>query len=108
MTDEWTSVAKTTNNFVWRGSGNITRTEVLTFPPLAEATDLFITAVVIDNDDDERPLVLEAAAGDVTARVIETGPTDGASLNLANLTLPQVPAGTDQASVTLRSPDYSG
>jgi hypothetical protein len=100
----WTSVGKTTNEYVYRES----HTEVLTFPPLEEATDLFVTAVVIDNDDDARPMVLEAIACDVTETVTELGPTDGAGLNIVNLTLAQVLTGTSQVSVTLRSPSGNG
>jgi len=101
---KWTSVGKTTNSGVYRDS----HSEILTFPPLAEATDLFITAAVIDNDDDSRPMVLEAMAGGVTESVTELGPTDGAGLDIVNLTLQQVPADTSQVSITLRSPSEDG
>jgi hypothetical protein len=104
MSGQWTSVGKTTNKFVCHDS----HTEVLTFPPLEEATDLFVTAVVIDNDDDARPMVLEAIAGSVTESVSETGPTDGAGLNVVNLTLADVPTGTNQVSITLHSPSEDG
>jgi len=104
----WTSVGRTTNSFIYAGRGDYTHTEVLTFPPLAEATDLFVTAVVVDNNDDARPMVLEATAGDVTESVTELGPTEGDVLNIVGLTLPQVPAGMDQISVTLRSPSSNG
>jgi hypothetical protein len=108
MEGKWTSVGKTTNEYVWAGSGDYAHTEVLTFPPLEEATDLFITAVVIDNDEDLRPMVLEATAGGVTESVTELGPTEGDGLNAVNLTLQQVPTDTNQVSVTLRSPSEDG
>ena len=101
---KWTSVGKTTNVFVWKN----THTEVLTFPSLAETTDLYITAVAIDNDEDSRPLVLEATAGGVTNSVTETGPTHGEGLNIFGLMLSQVPAGTNQVIVTFRSPISNG
>ena len=104
MPDQWTSVGKTTNRYVYHGY----HTEVLAFPPLAAATDLYVTAVVIDNDDDSRKMVLEAMAGGVTESVTELGPTDGAGLNIVNLTLSQVPVGTSQVNVTLRSPSQDG
>ncbi|MEW5956201.1 MAG: choice-of-anchor Q domain-containing protein [Chloroflexota bacterium] len=103
----WTSVGKTTNNFVWEGAEDM-YTEIITFPPLADVTDLSITAVIIDNDDDTRLLVLEAAAGGVTGSVSEPGPTDGPGLNIVNLMLPQVLTGTSRAMVTLRSPSDNG
>ncbi len=105
--DEWTSIGTTTNDYIWRKLDD-THTEVLTLPPLTEATDLYVTAVVIDNDDDARPMVVEAVAGDITASVSETGPTHGPGLNIVDLTLAQVLTGTDQVSVTLHSPSDNG
>jgi len=108
MTGEWTSVGRTMNQFVWAGSGDVAHTEILTFPSLAGTTDLHVTAVVIDNDDDNRPMVVEATAGGVTENVTELGPTDGAGLNVVNLTLPGVMTGTSRVSITLRSPAGGG
>jgi len=105
---KWTSVGRTVNQFVYSGSGEYAHTEVLTFPPLERATDLYVTAVVIDNNDDDRPMVVEAAAGGVTESVTELGPTDGAGLNVVELRLPRVLTGTSQVSVTLRSPAEHG
>jgi uncharacterized repeat protein (TIGR01451 family) len=107
-TGQWTSAGRTTSGFVWAGGGYYTHTEVLTFPPLTETTDLDITTVVIDNDDDERLLVLESTAGGVTESITAAGPTDGPGLNILNLTLSAVPAGTGQANVTLHSPADNG
>lgn len=104
----WTSVGNTTNHYVYAKSGDEAHTEALTFPPLKEATDLYVTAVVIDNDDDERPMVVEATAGGVISSVTELGPTDGDGLNIVDLILPQVLTGTSQVSVTLRSPGDDG
>lgn len=104
----WTSVGNTTNHYVYAKSGDEAHTEALTFPPLKEATDLYVTTVVIDNDDDERPMVVEATAGGVISSVTELGPTDGDGLNIVDLTLPQVLTGTSQVSVTLRSPGDDG
>jgi len=108
MTGAWTSVGRTMNRFVYAGSKEYAHTEVLTFPPLEETTDLYVTAVVIDNDDDDRPMVVEATAGGVTKSVTELGPTDGAGLNVVDLTLPGVLVGTSRVSVTLRSPAGDG
>jgi len=108
MTGEWTSVGRMVNQFVYAGSKEYAHTEVLTFPPLERATDLYVTVVVIDNDDDDRPMVVEATAGGVTESVTELGPTDGAGLNVVDLTLPGVLTGTSRVSVTLRSPAGDG
>jgi uncharacterized repeat protein (TIGR01451 family) len=106
--DDWTSVGKTTNGFAWAGGGYYTHTEVLTLPPLTEAADLLITAVVIDNDDDTRLIEVEAAAGGVIETVSEAGPTHGLGLNLVTLTLPRVPTGTNRVEITARSPQKKG
>jgi uncharacterized repeat protein (TIGR01451 family) len=107
--EQWTSIGKTINEFVhWESSGNESHTEPITFQPLTQTTDLIVTAVVIDNNADERPLKLEATANNVTEGVTENGPTDGHRLNIIHLTLPQVPTGTDQVSITLESPQGIG
>ncbi|MCB0171328.1 MAG: DUF11 domain-containing protein [Anaerolineae bacterium] len=104
----WTSVGKTMYDFVWAGGGYYTHTEILTFPPLTETTDLFLAAAIIDNDDDTRSLTLEAVAGNVTVSWIEAGSTDGKGLNIVNLLLPDVEAGTDQVMITFQSPTKQG
>lgn len=104
----WTSVGKTSNVYIYRKNGDGLHTEPLTFEPLAGPRDLKITVVVIDNDEDERPLVVEAAAGPVSASRSFTGPTHGPLLNIVSLELPAVPTGTDRATVTLRSPADNG
>lgn len=103
-TEEWTSVGKTTNGFVWQGGGVDTYAEVLSFPPLEQATELFVSVAVIDNNDDQRPMKVRAEAGGVAASVTEIGPSHGPLLNIVNLDLSQVPAGTGQVRVVLESP----
>jgi len=106
--ERWVSVGRTTHNFVWAGGGVYSHTEVIDLPTLAEPVDVIVTAVVMDNDDDARLMVVEASAGNVMASTSAQGPTDGAGLNIVHLTLPLVPAGTNQARVTLRSPSDNG
>ncbi len=107
--EEWTSIGKTTNAYVyWNNNGHETYTEPLTFTTLAKPTDLFVTAVVIDNNVDERPLVLEAVAGEVTESVTITKPTNGKLLDIIDLRLPQVPTRTDRVTITLHSPPKNG
>ncbi|MCB9006605.1 MAG: hypothetical protein H6656_04400 [Ardenticatenaceae bacterium] len=102
---------------LWRSVGRLTlasvsaqrdaeesHEEVLAFPPLAAETELVVTAVSIDNDADDRAILIEAAAGGVVAAVTETGPTNGDILNITTLTLTAVPTGTSQLSLTIKSP----
>jgi uncharacterized repeat protein (TIGR01451 family) len=106
MAGRWSSVGTTPNAYVYRSS----YTHMLTLPhPLEQPTNLDVTAVVIDNNDDERPLVLTAVAGHrITTSGAITGPTEGPLLNIVRLTLSQVPSGTQQISVTLQSPLENG
>ena len=106
--ERWTSVGKTMNEYVYRNYGTGSHAEVLSFEALTGTRDLSITAVVIDNNEDDRPMVVEAMAGSVTASRAFTGPTEGALLNIVSLTLPQVPTGTDQVTVMLHSPAENG
>jgi hypothetical protein len=106
--NRWVSIGKTTLGYVWRGSENYAHTEVLSLPPLAEPVDLYVSAVVIDNDDVSRLMVVEATAGGVTESVSEFGTTNGAGLNVVDMILPQVPAGISRLKVTLRSPSENG
>ncbi|MCP4362388.1 MAG: DUF11 domain-containing protein, partial [Chloroflexi bacterium] len=107
--EQWTSVGKTTNGYAWAGSETQQAyTAVLTIPQLARATDLTITAVVIDNNEDPRQMRVEATAGGVTTYTVETTPTHGNRLNIPQLVLRQVPTGTQQISITLKSPSDNG
>lgn len=101
----WSSIGQITNNYIYAGGEY---SVVLDFPPLTQANDLLVTAIVTDNDNDTRPLVLEATSGNVTLNTTELGPTDGDLLNIVNLTLPRVPEGTSQVNITLRSPSIDG
>lgn len=78
--------------------------ELLTITPLTAATDLIVTAVIIDNVPDNRTITVEAAAGGVFANVTEFGPSHGDILNITTLTLTAVPTGTSQLSLTVKSP----
>lgn len=102
--EQWISIGQTTNAFVWSGSTAISHTELLTLEPRSGPTDLYITAAIIDNNDDDRPLVLEASAGDHTTQITENGPTHGNLLSIIPLTLTQVSSAATQVIVTLHSP----
>ncbi|MEM7032107.1 MAG: hypothetical protein AAF629_21325 [Chloroflexota bacterium] len=105
--DLWTSVGRTTNVHVWRDNLT-TYTEILAFPPLAQATDLEVTIAYADNNKDSRPVNISANAGGVSKSVSEKQPTHGRNLNILTLTLNQVPAGTRHVEVTVHSPSSNG
>lgn len=101
----WTSVGQLTLASVLSQRDVVdTAQELLTFAPLVAETDLMVTAVYIDNNPDDKAIVVEAAAGGVTTAVTETTPTHGNILNITTLTLTAVPTGTIQLTLTIKSP----
>ncbi|MEM7032108.1 MAG: hypothetical protein AAF629_21330, partial [Chloroflexota bacterium] len=106
--DEWTSVGRTTHQFIWGGTEKESHTEILAFPPLVGDTDIYVDVVIADNDNSVRPVIIEAVAGGVTASTIETIPTHGRALNIVRLTLPQVPAETRHVEISIHSPTDNG
>jgi hypothetical protein len=99
----WTSAGRTTNDFVW-SRRVVSRTEVIELPALPKKGNLDITAVYIDNNNDARPVVIEAEAGGVFSSATHLTSTNGDLLNIVDLTLEDVPAGTNAVTVTIRSP----
>lgn len=106
----WTSLGRILNRYVfWENEGQSSHTEVITLPdPLPQATNLLITAVVIDNNDDDRPLELVATAGEAGMTFRADKPNQGDFLDIIPITLSQVTTGTSQVAVTLRSPEGVG
>ncbi len=108
--ERWSSVGKISNAYVY-GDGDVADiyTETMHFPTLTQATDLNVTAVVIDNNNDNRSMILSASAGDVQQAVVSatheiTHPSHGDLLNIINLELTDVPTGTNQVVIMLKSP----
>jgi hypothetical protein len=100
----WTSAGRSTNGFVWHGVDAVSYVEVIDMPALQETGPLTVTAVYIDNNNDSRPVVIEAEAGGVLASATHQTANEGDLLNIVVLTLPNVPLGTDQVIITIRSP----
>jgi len=105
----WTSVGQTLNEFIYRGAGIAEKSRVISIPALPITTDVLVTAVVVDNNDDERPMVVEASAGAISVSTTEVGPgPEGDLLNIIVLTLEDVPAGTDEVTIKVKSPEPNG
>ncbi len=69
---------------------------------------LTVSVAVVDNDRDTHPFKLTITAGNVSQTVTLNGPTDGDLLNLVQMTLNNVPAGTSQIIIDLESPPQIG
>lgn len=71
-------------------------------PPLA-STDITVQVALVDNDADNRGIGVTASAGGVDDTNVSFGPTHKPLLNLITLTLEDVPAGTEEVTIELRS-----
>ncbi|MEM7029579.1 MAG: FG-GAP-like repeat-containing protein [Chloroflexota bacterium] len=106
ISDLWTSVGGTVNEFVYGKNGPEAYTQTVTFPALVESTDITLTVAIIDNNSVGRPIYVDAEAGGITASLILTQPTviTNPGLNLLHVTLLDVPTDTVTATFVLRSP----
>jgi len=82
--------------------------QTLTLPAPATAVSLIVSVAVVDNDRDTKPFQLTITAGAVSQQVTLNGPTNGDLLNIVQVTLNNVPAGTDEVVLDLVSPAPNG
>ncbi len=82
--------------------------QVLEIPAPQQTVDLVVKVAVVDNDKDARPFELTISAGGVSQFVSLNGPTNGDLLNIVEVTLQGVPAGTDEVVLDLVSPAEIG
>jgi hypothetical protein len=85
-----------------------TQQQVLALTPPSAAVSLTVSVAVVDNDRDNKPFRLTITAGSVSQQVTANGPTNGDQLNIVQVTLNNVPAGTDEIVLDLVSPTPNG
>lgn len=106
---EYHEVVRQTNTFInWKIK--VTKhTERVEIPALSDPRSVYVAVVISDNRiDDDRPVVVSARAGDVTARVSNESPNRGSQLDIVYLKLPNVPAGTDAVEISVESKQNEG
>jgi len=81
---------------------------VVPLPAPLRPVNLTVKVAVVENDRDNRPFQLTISAGTVSQSVTVNGPTNGDLLNLVQVTLNNVPAGTSQIVLDLVSPTPNG
>ena len=98
------------NHVYWDAANGWIPTQQQIIPMAAplQPVDLTVMVAVVDNDRDTRPFKLTITAGGVSSTVMVNGPTNGDLLNLVQVTLNNVPAGTSQIVLDLESPDEIG
>ena len=82
--------------------------QVIPIPAPLLTVDMTVEVAVVDNDRDNRPFRLTISAGAASQTVTVNGPTNGDQLNLVQVTLHNVPAGTNQIVLDLVSPAPNG
>jgi uncharacterized repeat protein (TIGR01451 family) len=97
----------TKNHVYWEPTWYQTQVFRLPIATPVQATDIVVQAAVVENDKDNRPFELTIEAGGVSVFTSQVAPNKGDMLNLINVTLPNVPAGTSEVVFTLHSPSTS-
>lgn len=105
---EYYEVVRQINEQAYWKRAKTSHTEVVAIPPLAQPRTIYLTAVLIDNDPDDRYLTFKAAAGGVAAELSDNGPTHGENLSIYYIKLVDVPAGTAEVELTMISPPDVG
>ena len=83
-------------------------TEVLKLPIPANNSNLTVRAVIIDNDHIDRDICLTAQAGGMSDTICFDEPLQGNHLDIRELQLSGVPAGTTDVTVIAESPQSEG
>ena len=80
-------------------------TQVIDIPATQiDGANIVVKVAVVDNDKDDRPIVLTLTAGGVSHIVADYVPNSKNTLNLYEITLENVPAGTSSVELNLVSP----
>ncbi len=81
------------------------QTQTLTIPATqAPGAELTVKVAIVDNNADDRPVVLMVTAGGVTETWWANGPDKKDTLNIVELTLSDLPFRTNEVEITLFSP----
>jgi hypothetical protein len=100
----------TRNHVYWDAANNWfpTQQQIIAISPPQQPADLVVSVAVVDNDRDDRPFTLTISAGIVSQTVTVNGPTNGDLLNIVQVSLNGVPAGTSTIVLDLESPYLTG
>lgn len=98
------------NHVFWDTAASWTpaQQQTLALPAPTTPVSLMVSVAVVDNDRDNKPFQLTTTAGGVSQQVTLNGPTHGDLLNIIQVSLNNVPAGTDEIVLDLVSPSPNG
>lgn len=92
------------NHVYWGPSFISEQTHVVQIPALLGPVTINASIALVDNDPDGRPIYLTVSAGGVTQFFAPDNPSHGKMLNIIDVVLTNVPAGTDEVVFHLLSP----
>ncbi len=97
------------NHVAWETGFNPTVTQTIAIPEIqANGAEVTVQIAVVDVNKDTRTVTLTVEAGGVSEARVLTVPNSRDLLNLEEFVLENVPAGTDEVTITLESPDQTG
>ncbi len=93
----------------WETGFNLSVTQTIAIPEVqANGAEVTVQIAVVDVNKDTRTVTLTVEAGGVSEARVLTVPNSRDLLNLEEFVLENVPAGTDEVTITLESPDQTG
>ncbi len=96
-----------TNHVYWDVANGWTSAQVQTISipeTQIDGADIVVKIALVDNNKDARPVVLTVSAGGVSKQIVKSVPNKKDTLNLEEILLEDVPAGTDEVVIELLSP----
>ena len=97
------------NHVSWEPGFIPTQTQVVAIPETqAAGATVVVHLAIVDNNKDNRPVLLDVTVGSETKSNADVKPNKGESLNLYDLTFKDVPAGVNQVTIKLTSPIGNG
>lgn len=99
------------NHVYWNTAGGWIASQTQTIPiPETQAggATVVVKIALVDNNNDNRPVILTATAGTATEQITDYAPNAKDTLNLHEISLTDVPAGVDEVVIHLESPAPDG
>mgnify|MGYP001336780909 CR=1 FL=1 len=105
----WNTYDAAEGEVYWDTANGWTQERVIveSIAPPNDFTTFNVELALVDNDKDARPIWVTVEAGGVTQTQMPNNPSDADQLNLMTFTLANVPAGTDEITITIYSPSMA-
>jgi hypothetical protein len=96
------------NHVSWKPGWIPEQVHTISLPPTqAAGASVRVQIALVDINKDKRPVVMTIEAGEVSMQRVIVGPNRKNALNVEEFLLENLPAGTDEVTITLLSPQVS-